>query len=468
MTDLHYRSLSDVCRRIKSGELTARQVTEAMLARIDRLEPELGAYARVTAEQAQSDAERLDGERASGKPLGLLHGVPVAVKDLFFTRGVVTASGTRVMADFTPDEDATAVVRLKAAGAVIIGKTKLWEGAFGVHHPDVRAPLNPWSSRHWTGGSSSGSAVATAAGLAFGALGSDTGGSIRFPCASCALVGIKPTYGRVSRYGAFPLAGSLDHVGPMTRSVEDAARMLQVLAGPDPNDPTTLSDTVPNYAASLGDGRADGLAGLTIGVDWAYVSSGVEETVVNTVREALAVFRELGAAVREVAVPRSAAALIAGWSITCGVECAQAHAPFYPGRRLDYGPALASLIEIGRAASTADYEALEAVRRAFRSEFDHLLETVDLLITPCMPGLPPVLAAIESSVSPDGQAASFLTFTAPFNYSGHPAIVLPAGLAASGLPSAFQLVGRRLAEPTLVRAGFAYERAQGGAAHPDL
>jgi len=203
-------------------------------------------------------------------------------------------------------------------------------------------------------------------------------------------------------------------------------------------------------------------------VDWAYASVGVEQTVADTVREALAVFRELGAAVRDVTMPRSAAALIAGWSITCGVECAQAHADFYPERRHDYGPALAGLIEIGRAASTGDYEALEAARRDFRSQFDRLLKTVDLLITPCMPRLPPEVEMIESSVSPDSEAASFLTFTAPFNYSGHPTLVLPAGFSAAGLPLSFQLVGRRLAEPTLVRAGFAYEQVHGGPAHPDV
>jgi amidase len=244
--------------------------------------------------------------------------------------------------------------------------------------------------------------------------------------------------------------------------------MLQVLSGPDPRDPTTLPDLLPNYADGLSSGQVDGLAGLTIGVDWVYASSGVEPTVVDAVREALAVFRELGAAVREVAMPRSAAALIAGWSITCGVECAQAHADFYPARRRDYGPALAGLIEIGRAASTADYEALEAARRDFRFQFDRLLETVDLLITPCMPRLPPEVDSIDSSASPDGEAASFLTFTAPFNYSGHPALVLPAGFSTAGLPLSFQLVGRRLAEPTLVRAGFAYEQAHGVPAYPDV
>ncbi len=464
MTELHYRSLSDVCRRIKSGEFTARQVTEAMLLRIRQLEPELGAYATVMEHSALTAAERLDNERASGKPLGLLHGVPIAVKDLLFTRGVVTACGTRVMADFVPDEDATAVSRLKAAGAVIIGKTKLWEGAFGTHHPDIPAPVNPWSRKRWTGGSSSGSAVAVAAGLAFGALGSDTGGSIRFPCASCGLVGVKPTYGRVSRFGAFPLAESLDHVGPMTRSVEDAARLLQVLAGPDSRDPTTLPDPVPNYAAALG----QDLSGLTIGVDRDYVSKGVQEVVEAAVWHGLSVFRDLGARVREVTMPPAAAGLISGWSVTCGVECARAHAPFYPSRRREYGPALARLIEIGRNADDMQYQAQERLRQAFRSAFDAILKDVDVMIAPCMPTLPPALDAVNSPPSIDERIADFLTFTAPFNYSGHPCIVLPAGRSAGGIPKAFQLVGRRLGEPALLRAGSAYERALGDTAHPEL
>jgi amidase len=281
-------------------------------------------------------------------------------------------------------------------------------------------------------------------------------------------VGLKPTYGRISRLGIFPLAPSLDHVGPITRSVEDAARMLQVLAGPDPGDPTTLPDSVPAYASALADGQVDGLTGTTIGVDWAYVTRGVEAAVVDTLREALARFRELGAVVREVAMPSCTATLIAGWSITCGVECARAHEPFYPARRTEYGAGLAGLIEIGRAASLADYRALEAVRGEFRAGFDRLLETVDLMIAPCMPVLPPALEALESPSPADRRIASFLSFTAPFNYSGHPALVLPAGFAAGGLPQAFQLVGRRLGEPALLRAAFAYEQSQGGASHPDL
>lgn len=462
MSDLHYLSLSEVSARIKSGELSATEVTESCLARIHELEPRLHSFARVLDDQARAAAERLDRERHEGKPLHPLHGVPVAVKDLLYTRGVVTAAGTLVMKDFVPDQDATAVKRLKDAGAVIIGKTQLTEGAFGAHHPAITPPVNPWSADHWPGVSSSGSGVSVAAGLAYGALGSDTGGSIRFPSASCGLVGIKPTYGRVSRFGAFPLAESLDHIGPMTRTVEDAARLLGVLAGQDPDDPTALTDAVPNYPAMM----AERVAGLSIGVDWDYVGRGVEEAVVQTLREALAVYESLGARVAEVTMPGSAAQLVRGWSVTCGVECARAHARYYPSRKSEYGPVLSSLIETGLAATAEEYQALEDVRHRFRTEFDALLEQVDVVIAPCMPSLPPSLEAMSAQVAEDDGRAEFITFTAPFDYSGHPTITLPAGVSDGGLPKSFQLIGRRLGEPTLIRAGSAYEGAVALDVHP--
>lgn len=462
MTELHYLTLSEVGRRIKSGEQSATEVTRAMLARIAELEPRLHSYVRVLEDQALATAERLDRERHQGKPLLPLHGVPVAVKDLLHIRGVPTASGTMVMKDFVPDQDATVVTRLKEAGAVIIGKTQLTEGAFGAHHPDIDATVNPWSEAHWTGVSSSGSGVAVAAGLAYGALGSDTGGSIRFPAASCALVGIKPTYGRVSRFGAFPLAESLDHIGPMTRTVEDAAVLLRVLAGEDPDDPTTLTDPVPNYGAMM----VERIAGMTIGVDWDYVSRGVDEPVTETIREALRLFETLGARVQEVKVPGSAEQLVQGWGITCGVECARAHRNYYPSRKAEYGPVLASLIETGLSATDADYEALEQVRHRFRSELDGLLEDVDLMIAPCMPSLPPELEAMNAQVADEVERAEFITFTAPYDYSGHPTITLPAGLTDDRLPKAFQLIGRPLGEPTLIRAGAAFEHALEFDEHP--
>ncbi len=462
MTTLHYRSLYDVRARIRSGELSAREVTEACLARIEALEPELHAFARVLGEQAMSTAQRLDQERRAGKPLRPLHGVPVAVKDLLYTRGVATASGTIVMRDFIPDEDATVVTRLKEAGAVIVGKAQLTEGAFGAHHPAIQAPVNPWNPHCWPGVSSSGSGVAVAAGMAYGALGSDTGGSIRFPSASCALVGIKPTYGRVSRHGAFPLAESLDHIGPMTRTVKDAAILLKVLAGQDRRDPTTLPDAVPDYPAST----AERISGMTIGVDWEYVSRGVEPAVVATVRDALAIFRELGAEIREVTMPESTSALVDGWSITCGVECAHAHARYYPSQKEAYGPVLSGLIELGLRVTEADYQKLERTRREFRQAFDRVLQEVDLMIAPCMPMLPPELDTLDAELDVDEGRAEFITFTAPFDYSGHPTITLPAGLTEDRLPKAFQLVGRMLGEPTLIRAGSAFEAALGWEEHP--
>jgi amidase len=459
---LHYLSLTEVGRHIKSGELSAVQVTESLLARIAVLEPALRSFARVLGEQALATAAERDRERTAGRPLGPLHGVPVAIKDLLDTRGIVTASGTTVMGAYVPDQDATVVTRLKAAGAIIIGKVQLTEGAFAVHHPEIEAPRNPWNPAVWTGVSSSGSGVSVAAGLAFGALGTDTGGSIRFPSASCGLVGIKPTYGRVSRRGAFALAESLDHIGPMTRTVEDAARLLRVIAGHDPRDATSLPDAVPDYAAMIG----ERVAGLRIGVDWSYVTDGVDEPVVATVREALDAFVDLGARVVEIRMPDTIEELISGWNLTCGVECARAHARYYPARKDAYGPVLAALIERGLRATPADYQALERTRAGFRHALDKVLEDADLIIAPCMPMLPPDVAAMNAVASSESGRVDAITFTAPFDYSGHPTITLPAGLAPGRLPKAFQLIGRRLGEPTLVRAGAAYEHALGFAEHP--
>ncbi len=453
--ELHYNSLADTCRRIKSGEFTSVQVTEALLARIEALEGELRAFAMVTADEALKAAEAQDRKRRGGAPLGLLHGVPVAVKDLLETAGLATASGTRVMADFVPERDATVVRRLRDAGAVIVGKTQLTEGAFSTHHPQIDPPRNPWRLDHWPGVSSSGSGVAVAAGLAFGALGSDTGGSIRFPAAACGLVGVKPTYGRVSRHGAFPLAESLDHIGPMTRTVEDAARMLQAIAGADPEDATALPNPVPNYAAQL-DGP---IRGFRLGVDWDYAASGVDEDVTAVVRSAVDHFRELGAEIIEVRMPPRYAVLVENWIRTCALECAKAHAPWFPEQRAAYGPALAELLDLGASLNPDDYAEIEREREAFRGEFDELLTGVEALIAPAMPIPPPSLESVRTAIQGGTEQAALITFTAPFDYSGHPTVNLPTGLFDDGLPKSVQLIGRRLDETTLLRAAYALEQS---------
>ena len=284
-TDPCSLSLVEAADGLRSGELQSTQLLDAALARIDAHEPRLHAFAAQLRESARQQAERPDAEIAGGRWRGPLHGIPIAIKDLCFTTGVVTASGTTVMADFEPDFDATVVEKLDSAGAGIVGKTMLTEGATGEHHPDLTAPVNPWNPDYWTGVSSSGSGVAVAAGFCFGALGSDTGGSIRFPAAACGLTGIKPTWGRVSRYGVFPLSTSLDHMGPMTRSAADAAAMLQAIAGHDPRDSTSLPNAVPDYSAALtGD-----VSGLRIGLPSEYYEAeGANPDVLARVRDAVA------------------------------------------------------------------------------------------------------------------------------------------------------------------------------------
>src|ERR1700678_3388938 len=247
--DLHYSGLVEVGKRIRKRELSAVEATQAQLDRIGRLDGRLKSYAHVMAASALEQAEAADREIATGKVRGPLHGVPIAVKDLCWTKDAPTAAGMKICRDNRPSEDATVVAKLKQAGAIILGKLQLTEGAYSDHHPDIEPPRNPWDATLWTGSSSSGSGVATAAGLCYGSLGSDTGGSIRFPSAANGITGLKPTWGRVSRYGVFELAASLDHIGPMARSAADCGAILGVIAGEDPKDTTTLPGAPSDYLA---------------------------------------------------------------------------------------------------------------------------------------------------------------------------------------------------------------------------
>ena len=453
--DVGYQSLQETAARLRAGEITALALTEAMLARIERLNPTLHCYNRVLGEQARRRAAELDAHRAAGKPLAPLHGVPVALKDLLFTRGLPTASGTAVMRDFVPDYNATVVEKLQAAGAVVLGKVQLTEGAYGSHHPSVTPPRNPWDESLWPGVSSSGSGVSVAAGLAFAALGSDTGGSIRFPSAANGVVGIKPTYGLVSRHGAFPLAESLDHIGPLARSVADAALVLQVIAGHDPLDPTSSGAPVPDYLTALEPQGAPRIA-----IDRAFSTNLVHEAVAATHDQALGLLRDAGAEVVEVAVPESHDLLARNWVVTCSVECALAHQGRYPEQRAAYGPDLARLIDLGRRTSGMAYAGVERLRERFREQLDRTLATVDALLCPVIPVPLPTAAAMEEGNVGDGPRREFIAFTAPFDFSGHPTVTLPVALE-DGAPSAVQLVGRRFDEAGLLRVAALFERARG-------
>ncbi len=449
---LAFRSGAELAAAYRSGELSPVEATSASLARIEALDGRLHAYVTVLADSAREDARRAEAELGRGEDRGPLHGLPIAVKDLCATKGVRTTCGTRVLADWIPDHDAAVVERLREAGAVLLGKLALTEGAYATHHPDVATPLNPWDATRWTGVSSSGSGVALAAGLCYGALGSDTGGSIRFPSACCGVVGIKPTYGRVPLHGVFPLAASLDHVGPMTRSVRDAADLLGVLAGHDPRDPCSRREPVPDYCAGI----EDGVRGLRIGVDEAYVSEGVAPAVQDAVQAALEVLTDLGAVVAPIQMP-PLAELVRAWGLVCAVECLVAHQATFPARADDYGPGLRGFLEGAVGTPAVELAKAEALRRRFAGQLAERFEQVDLIGCPSFMAPAPPLAAMDSA-PPNADVSPVMKFTAPFDFSGSPTLSLPCGFS-NGLPLSFQLVARHLDEALLCRAGLAFERA---------
>lgn len=451
--DIHYLELTELTRRIHAGELSAVEATQASLARIEALDGRLHSFALVLPEHALEQARAADAQIRDGKIKGPLHGAPIAVKDLCWMQGVPTAAGTIVHRDYRPTEDATVVSRLEAAGAVILGKLQLTEGAYADHHPQVTPPANPWNVAHWSGASSSGSGSATAAGLCYGSLGSDTGGSIRFPSAANGLTGLKPTWGRVSRYGVFELAATLDHIGPMTRSARDAAAMLGAIAGPDENDPTALQDPAPDYLAGIG----RGLRGVRVGIAPAWTreaDAGTQQAVASAVE----VVRGLGADVREVRFP-DVAQMIQDWFPLCGVETAVAHEATYPSRKDDYGPALSGLIELGRALSGMDYQKIILRRKDFSGRVAALFRTIDLLLVPAQGFASPTLATMATLGEDAALLASLLSFTCPFDMTGSPTITLPCGFTEAGTPVAFQFVGAHLAEELLCRAGYAFQQA---------
>ena len=314
--DLCYLDLVEAGRRIQARQLSSTEVTQAVLDRIARLDPRLKSYATLTPDLALAQARKADSEIASGALAGPLHGVPIAVKDLCRTKGIPTAAGMPIHKDYRPDRDATVVTRLREAGAVLLGKLQLTEGAFGAHHPAIDPPVNPWSAEHWTGVSSSGSGVATASGLCYGSLGTDTGGSIRFPSTMNGVTGLKPTWGRVSRAGVFALAESMDHIGPMTRSAADAAAMLGALAGVDPDDPTASHEPVPDYLVGIGEGVRE----VRIGIDRVLNAAGSDADMVRATEEAARVLTQIGAKMRDVKFP-SPDAVVRDWI------------PFVPSKR---------------------------------------------------------------------------------------------------------------------------------------
>jgi len=452
--DWHYLELLDIARRIQAREISSVDATQAQLERIARLDGRLKSYATLMADSALADAQRADAEIARGEIRGPLHGAPIAVKDLCWTRGVKTAAGMTIHANFKPDQDATVVKRLRAAGGVILGKLQLTEGAYADHHPQIAAPVNPWHPAHWSGASSSGSGVATAAGLCYGSLGSDTGGSIRFPSAANGVTGIKPSWGRVSRYAVFELAASLDHIGPMARSAADAGALLGAIAGADANDPTASQQPVPNYLA----GMTRGLRGLRVGIDTSWNNTAVDAPTRDMMAAVIRVIKEQGADIREIKFPNPEQ-MIADWFPLCGVETAVAHEATYPSRKAEYGPGLAGLIDLGLAQRGLDYQKITLRRAAFTGRVAALFQGIDLLLVPTTATASPTNAQLAGLANDAELLSGLLRYTCPFDMTGSPTITLPGGFTAQGTPIAFQFVARHFEEDLLVRAGWHYQQA---------
>jgi aspartyl-tRNA(Asn)/glutamyl-tRNA(Gln) amidotransferase subunit A len=448
--DLARMSIREAADLVRKKKVSPVELTTACLARIDRLNPALNAFITITAESALDQAREAEAEVKRGQWRGPLHGVPIALKDLFDTAGVRTTAASGVFKDRVPTEDAEVVRRLKAAGAVLLGKTNMQEFAFGGSSTVsyFGAVHNPWELSHIAGGSSGGSAAAVAAELCYGALGSDTAGSIRLPASDCGIVGLKPTYGLVSTRGAIPLSWSLDHVGPVTRTVADTALMLQVIAGYDPQDITSEEIKVPDYAQTL---RAN-VSSTRIGVPREFFFADLDAEIEAAVRNALSVLGKLTAGIREVAL--SANTMESLRDVVRAAEAYAYHREFVAKTPELYQPPTLKRIRAGADVTTPAYiqarRDLTQVRRTAGKSF----ESVDALVTPTLPIPPPAIS--------DPRADDILPAvrnTSAFNVYGLPAISVPCGFTSAGLPMGLQIIGPPGGDAVVLQLAHAYEQA---------
>jgi aspartyl-tRNA(Asn)/glutamyl-tRNA(Gln) amidotransferase subunit A len=448
-------SIDEVGTLLAQRSISATELVEETLQRIEETEPIIHAYALVMADQARAAATAADSERATGQVRGPLHGIPIAVKDLCYTKGVPTEAGSRVLAGFVPAFDAMVVRRLHDAGAIVIGKTVTHEFAYGVNEPPTRSP---WLHEGYPGGSSAGSGAAVAARSAFGALGTDTGGSIREPAALNGLVGMKPTYGLVGRSGIVPLSQSMDHAGPISRTVKDCAIMLHALAGYDPDDLGSITVPDTEYIAGM-DG---GVAGLTIGVDRDFF---FREQVREEVRRAIdAVIDELaqqGARIVEVAMPELELMETVGLTILLAEASANAR-HILRDQAADLDANTRRMFELGELLPATHYVTAQRARTVLKDATRnlYLANGLDALISPTLPSTTyPIDIALKVDESGEDPMSAALKYSIAANVTGLPALTVPCGLSSSGLPIGFQLMGRPFAESTLFRIAHGYERS---------
>lgn len=444
--------IRELDRLFQAREVSPLEVAREIIETIDALEPRLHAFAHVNPDRVLAAARESEGRMLSGDRRGVLDGIPIGLKDLFWTTDAPTLAGTRVLSGSVVPHDATAVARLRAAGSVIVGKLHMSEAAIADHHPDYPVPVNPWDPRLWVGASSSGCGAATAAGMCVASLATDTGGSIRFPATMNGLTGIKPTWGRVSRSGVYPFAESLDHVGVMARSAWDCGAVLEAIAGPDPADPTALPTGVPRYIDLV-----EGLAGMRIGVDDA-ACDGFDGEVVTTYREVGESLRGLGAELVPMTFPDPAEVVEDWWPATAVEAAASLSEIFPPDRARDYGQEVAESLDLGKHLSAVDYERILRRRRGYRGALALALSRVDVALAPVMGLAAPSIRRMSAfPMLSASWRRMVMPFTCPFDAAGVPALAFPTGLSATGGPLGLQLVGPDLSEAILFRVVAAYQ-----------
>lgn len=456
--ELHYISAGDASRAIARKQLSPVELLDATLRRIEAAEPKLNSFITLMADEAKQVAKEREAEARAGKLRGPLHGIPVGIKDIIDVKGVRTTAGSKIMADYVAPEDATVVRKLREAGAIILGKTNCHEFAWGgtninPHWGDCH---NPWNVECITGGSSGGSAAAVAAGLCTVALGSDTGGSVRGPARLCGIVGHKPTFGRVSRHGVVPLSWSLDHIGPMTRTVEDAAIVLGVIAGRDRRDPHTSARPVPDYTTALtGD-----IKGMRVGLPEEYFAEAMDPEVEKAVREAVSVLERLGAKLEEVSFI-SEGEMFALARVIHMSESSAFHDRWIRTRPQDYGPDVRARIEQGRMFLATDYVRAQQARTVICQKYTRLMKQVDVLAFPASPIVAPPIKGGQVTLGGrqvDAHAAAAM-FLRAANLLGAPTMSVPCGFNKDGMPIGFQISGRLHDDASVFRAAYAYQQA---------
>jgi len=456
-SDLALRSIDELAPLIRDKQVSPVEITESVLKRVEKYDSRVNSHIQVFAEKAAIAAKQAETQIMNGQYLGPLHGIPMALKDIFYIKGEIATIGSKIHKNFVPDYDSTIVARLKDAGVVLTGTLNMHEYAFGVtnYNPHFGSCSNPWNLDMISGGSSGGSGAAVAADLTIASMGTDTGGSIRIPAALCGIVGLKPTHGRISKYGVFPLSWSLDHAGPMTKTVKDAAIMLEALAGFDPNDPTTVDVPVVPYSKYLtGD-----IKGLRIGIQEDFYFHNIEPEMEKTVRQAIETLRSLGAIVKTVKIPNIEHSKYAHIMTYFG-DSGAIHRDNFKKRPQEFGDDVRFSLALGENPSAVDYVQAQQMRRKIVQGFAEAFQSVDVLISP----------ATALAATPIGQETTVLNgkdevvfeqllrLTSPSNITGLPSVTVPCGFV-NGLPAGLQITGRAFREDTILGAAYAFEQA---------